>query len=191
MRFILEMVEGTEYQVSVERIICKESVDREIESSTARELIKQVVTKLKLLIEAFPDANLSSMTEQCRRLDIQHANAKTKYNLTVQQLFHDGITWGRVTLFYAFSVGFLVHVLQRDMGHLVNSVLTWSQGIFRSKLNPWIEQSGGWENFLEFANRAVEGNGGDQVNGLGGKLLAAAAVLGIAALAGILVGRGH
>ena len=37
----------------------------------------------------------------------------------------------------------------------------------------------------------MEGNGGDQVNGLGGKLLAAAAVLGIAALAGILVGRGH
>ena len=47
------------------------------------------------------------------------------------------------------------------------------------------------ENFIEFARKASEGNERDHSNGLGSKLLAAAAVLGIAALGLFAVGKSH
>nr|QHX41455.1 Bcl-2-like protein [Halisarca dujardinii]QIZ30870.1 Bcl-2-like protein [Halisarca dujardinii] len=190
MKLVLEIVEDTEYQESVETVINKRTVASDIDSSANKDLIYVVVKKLRLLVEAFQESQLPSLLEQCDRLNVTHANARTRYNLTVQQLFHDGVTWGRVVLFCAFSVGYLVHVVRRDMAHLSDSVIKWTVGVFKSKLDPWIEQSGGWENFSAFADRVLAGSEGEQGSGLGGRLLAAAAVLGIAALAGLIVGRG-
>ena len=109
-----------------------------------RKRVKEAAVLLQKLTEAFPDAGIENMTQQCERLDIHHANAGRKYNVTVQHLFSDGITWGRVTLFYSFSIGFALHVADRQMDELVNSVRTWSVQVMNNKVNPWIHTNGGW-----------------------------------------------
>lgn len=156
-----------------------------------RKRVKEAAVLLQKLTEAFPDAGIENMTQQCERLDIHHANAGRKYNVTVQHLFSDGITWGRVTLFYSFSIGFALHVADRQMDELVNSVRTWSVQVMNNKVNPWIHTNGGWESFIVFANKALSGKKDeDSTHSLGGKLLTAAAVVGVAAIAGFFAVRG-
>lgn len=142
--FLSRVLEQRSYKPLAERMLNKKMLEQVVSDPVAKKQVEEAATLLQRLTEAFPDANIESMTQQCERLDIHHANAGSKYNLTVQHLFGDGITWGRVTLFYAFSIGFALHVADRQMDELVNSVMTWSMQVLQNKLNPWIHANGGW-----------------------------------------------
>ena len=149
--FLARVLEQRNYTLLAERLLDKKVLEQVVSNPLEKKQVEEAASLLQRLTEAFPDANIENMTQQCERLDIHHANAGRKYNLTVHHLFGDGITWGRVTLFYAFSIGFALHVADRQMDELVNSVMTWSIQVMHSKLNPWIHANGGW------VSRVVDG----------------------------------
>lgn len=141
--FLSQVLEQRSYKPLADKMATK-MMEEILSDPKDRKLVKEAAVLLQKLTEAFPDAGIENMTQQCERLDVHHANAGRKYNLTVQHLFSDGITWGRVTLFYSFSIGFALHVADRQMDELVNSVKTWSVQVMNNKVNPWIHANGGW-----------------------------------------------
>ena len=142
--FLSRVLKERSYKPLADEMATKTVLEEILSDQIDRKRVKDAAVLLQKLTEAFPDAGIENMTQQCERLDVHHANAKQKYSLTVQHLFNDGITWGRVTLFYSFSIGFALHVADRQMDELVNSVQTWSVQVMNNKVNPWIHANGGW-----------------------------------------------
>lgn len=144
MLYFSQCLEQWNYKVLADRSKDKKELEVLVGGPVELKLVEEVAELLQKLTETFPDAGVENMTQQCERLDVHHANARRKYDLTVKHLFNDGITWGRVTLFYAFSTGFALHVVDRQMDELVDSVATWSVQQMKSKVNQWIHENGGW-----------------------------------------------
>ena len=141
--FLSRVLEERSYKPLADKM-AKKMLEELVCDPIDRKRVKDAAVLLQKLTEAFSDAGIENMTQQCERLDVHHANARQKYSTTVQHLFSDGITWGRVTLFYSFSIGFALHVADRQMDELVNSVQTWSVQVMNNKVNPWIHANGGW-----------------------------------------------
>lgn len=144
MQFLAQVLKERKYEFLADKMMNNKALEEIISNPQERKQVEEAATLLQKLTEAFTDASIENMIQQCERLDVHHANAGRKYNMTVQHLFSDGITWGRVTLFYAFSIGFALHVADRQMDELVNSVATWSIQVMHSKVNHWIHANGGW-----------------------------------------------
>ena len=142
--FLSRVLKERSYKPLADEMATKTVLEEILSDQIDRKRVKDAAVLLQKLTEAFPDAGIENMTQQCERLDVHHANARQKYSTTVQHLFSDGITWGRVTLFYSFSIGFALHVADRQMDELVNSVQTWSVQVMNNKVNPWIHANGGW-----------------------------------------------
>ena len=144
IHFLARVLKERNYESLANKMMNSKALEEMLSDPRERKQVEQAATLLQKLTETFTDASIENMTQQCERLDVHHANARRMYNVTVQHLFSDGITWGRVTLFYAFSIGFALHVADRQMDELVNSVTTWSIQVMQSKINPWIHANGGW-----------------------------------------------
>ena len=83
-------------------------------------------------------------TNMVNQLHITPDTAQMTYFAIVQELFHDGINWGRVVALFSFSGCLAVHCVQREMPAVVDQILEWTRAFVDNRLNSWINQHGGW-----------------------------------------------
>jgi len=62
----------------------------------------------------------------------------------VNELFSDGIKWGRIVALFAFSGALAVHCIQKEMPILVEQVVDWTVAYIDGHLMTWIVQNGDW-----------------------------------------------
>ena len=192
--FLKDILEEHYYEGLVKGITDQKRFRELTERENIRNMVQKVTGKLKAIMAKFPESNVTSVRQRCSRLDIHQANASAKYHVTAQHLFHDGITWGRLALFYSFTASFCVYVAESQMEDLVDSTIEWCLALQHSRLDPWILQSHGWDGFVEYADKALgekpQVNEDDETHfHFSGKLVAAAAVIGAAALASFFGSR--
>ncbi|XP_020489507.1 bcl-2-like protein 1 [Labrus bergylta] len=102
-----------------------------------------------LFTQAFSD--LSS------QLDITPNTAYHSFKSVMDEVFKDGVNWGRIVGLFAFGGVLCVECVQKDMGELVSRIAGWMTTYLDEHISAWIESQGGWDCFVEIFGRGAVG----------------------------------
>ena len=87
--------------------------------------------------------------EMLAELSLEEGNIQHSYNEIVSQIFNDDINWGRIASFIAFSAHIAVHCAKQErLCHKVPDIVTWTDKMMVDKLQSWIVDQGGLEEFI-------------------------------------------
>lgn len=105
---------------------------------------------MRVLGEEFEQRYNEVFTEMCNQLHITPANAQATFVTIVNQLFSDGVRWGRIVALFAFTGCLAVQCVEREMPLLVDQVVEWTTSYIEVHLDSWIIENGGWDSFVSF-----------------------------------------
>ncbi|XP_050763569.1 bcl-2-like protein 1 [Gymnogyps californianus] len=83
----------------------------------------------------------SDLTSQ---LHITPGTAYQSFEQVVNELFRDGVNWGRIVAFFSFGGALCVESVDKEMRVLVGRVVSWMTTYLTDHLDPWIQENGGW-----------------------------------------------
>ncbi|XP_071428634.1 bcl-2-like protein 1 [Pithys albifrons albifrons] len=88
----------------------------------------------------------SDLTSQ---LHITPGTAYQSFEQVVNELFRDGVNWGRIVAFFSFGGALCVESVDKEMRVLVKRIVSWMATYLTDHLDPWIQENGGWERFVD------------------------------------------
>lgn len=104
----------------------------------------------------------SDLTSQ---LHITPGTAYQSFEQVVNELFRDGVNWGRIVAFFSFGGALCVESVDKEMQGLVERIATWMATYLTEHLDPWIQDNGGWVSLGEGPGRGRVGLGGGEREG--------------------------
>ncbi|XP_062871001.1 bcl-2-like protein 1 [Trichomycterus rosablanca] len=83
------------------------------------------------------------------QLHITPATAYQSFASVMDEVFRDGINWGRIVGLFAFGGALCVECVEKEMSPLVARIAEWMTVYLDSHIQPWIQEHGGWEAFAK------------------------------------------
>ncbi|XP_029908230.1 bcl-2-like protein 1 [Myripristis murdjan] len=122
----------------------------------------------------------SSLSSQ---LHITPATAYHSFESVMDEVFRNGVNWGRVVGLFAFGGALCVECVERDMNQLVPRIADWMTTYLDNHIEPWIQREGGWDRFAEIYGRDAAAEARRAQESLRRWLL-----VGVVLLTGVLLG---
>lgn len=104
--------------------------------------VYQAVRKLGDEFENKQDS--SDFHDMVTSLQITPETAHSTFSTVTNEMFSNGINWGRVVALIGFGGAFSVECVSRNMPQLVDLVVDWVATYMNSNLKDWISKNGGW-----------------------------------------------
>ncbi len=82
--------------------------------------------------------------EMCNQLHITPNTAHPTFTAIVNELFSDGIKWGRIVALFSFGGSLAVQCVEKEMPLLVDQIVDWVTNYVDTHLQSWITEHGGW-----------------------------------------------
>ncbi|XP_029380694.1 apoptosis regulator Bcl-2 [Echeneis naucrates] len=93
-------------------------------------------------------------TEMSRQLYISSSVAQRRFAEVIDELFRDGVNWGRIIAFFEFGGAVCVEcAAKEELSPQVDNVAEWMTEYLNGPLNSWIKDNGGWDAFVELYDR--------------------------------------
>ncbi|KAF7656860.1 hypothetical protein LDENG_00034780 [Lucifuga dentata] len=86
-------------------------------------------------------------TSICSQLMIKPSTAVQSFKSVLDELFKNGINWGRIVGLFVFGGALCVDCIERDMSYLVSCIADWMTIYLDEHISPWIHSQGGWDSF--------------------------------------------
>lgn len=83
------------------------------------------------------------------QLHITPATAYQSFESVMDEVFRDGVNWGRVVGLFVFGGALCVECVEKEMSSLVERIADWMTVYLDNHIQPWIHSQGGWERFAE------------------------------------------
>ncbi|KAL6120136.1 bcl2l1 [Pungitius sinensis] len=83
------------------------------------------------------------------QLHITPATAYQSFENVMDEVFRDGVNWGRIVGLFAFGGALCVECVDKEMSPLVGRIIEWMTVYLDNHIQPWIQTQGGWERFAE------------------------------------------
>lgn len=83
------------------------------------------------------------------QLHITPATAYQSFESVMDEVFRDGVNWGRIVGLFAFGGALCVECVEKEMSPLVGRIAEWMTVYLDNHIQPWIQSQGGWERFAE------------------------------------------
>lgn len=113
-----------------------------VQSAAVRQALREAGDEFELRYRrAFSD-----LTSQ---LHITPGTAYQSFEQVVNELFRDGVNWGRIVAFFSFGGALCVESVDKEMRVLVGRIVAWMTTYLTDHLDPWIQENGGWERFVD------------------------------------------
>lgn len=87
--------------------------------------------------------------EMSSQLHLTPFTARGRFATVVEELFRDGVNWGRIVAFFEFGGIMCVESVNREMASLVDNIALWMTEYLNHHLHTWIQDNGGWDAFVE------------------------------------------
>ncbi|XP_061186042.1 apoptosis regulator R1-like isoform X1 [Saccostrea echinata] len=120
-------------------------------SQTNNNKIYKTVRKLGDEFENKQDS--SDLHEMVTSLQITPETAYSTFTTVTEEMFSNGINWGRVVALIGFGGALSVECVSRNMPQLVDSIVDWVAAYMNSNLKDWISKNGGWQGFVDFYSK--------------------------------------
>ncbi|KAK5889072.1 hypothetical protein CesoFtcFv8_015106 [Champsocephalus esox] len=96
-------------------------------------------------------------TEMSRQLYLTSTTAQRRFSEVIDELFRDGVNWGRIIAFFEFGGTVCVECASKqEMTSQVDNIAEWMTEYLNGPLSSWIQDNGGWEAFVELYDRQRE-----------------------------------
>ncbi|XP_060931260.1 bcl-2-like protein 1 [Limanda limanda] len=83
------------------------------------------------------------------QLHITPATAYQSFESVMDEVFRDGVNWGRIVGLFAFGGALSVECVEKEMSPLVGRITEWMTVYLDNNIQTWIQSQGGWEHFAE------------------------------------------
>ena len=113
-----------------------------IPMTTVKQILRETDNEFKLRYQQ----TFSDLTSQ---LHITPGTAYQSFEQVVNELFRDGVNWGRIVAFFSFGGALCVESVDKEMQVLVSRIATWMATYLNDHLEPWIQENGGWNTFVK------------------------------------------
>ena len=90
--------------------------------------------------------------QTCNQLHVTPSTARQTFHLVVNDIFQDGINWGRIVALFAFGGTLATQCVEKEMPLLVDQLIEWMTVYTDTHLMSWILQNGGWVGCLLLAS---------------------------------------
>ncbi|XP_036374454.1 apoptosis regulator Bcl-2-like [Megalops cyprinoides] len=104
-------------------------------------------------IERMYQRDLAEMSQQ---LHFTPSTAQRRFAAVIEELFRDGVNWGRIVAFFEFGGTMCVESMNREMTSQVDNIAAWMTEYLNGPLQNWIQENGGWDAFVELYGRQRE-----------------------------------
>ncbi|XP_051281473.1 bcl-2-like protein 1 [Dicentrarchus labrax] len=91
------------------------------------------------------------------QLHITPATAYQSFENVMDEVFRDGVNWGRIVGLFAFGGALCVECVEKEMSPLVGRIIEWMTVYLDNHIQPWIQSQGGWERFAEIFGQDAAG----------------------------------
>uniref|UniRef100_A0A7M4EPU7 Apoptosis regulator Bcl-2 n=1 Tax=Crocodylus porosus TaxID=8502 RepID=A0A7M4EPU7_CROPO len=91
----------------------------------------------------------SDVAQMSGQLHLTPFTARRRFMAVVEELFRDGVNWGRIVAFFGFGGVMCVENVNQEMSPLVDNIATWMMEYLNRHLQNWIQDNGGWDAFIE------------------------------------------
>lgn len=83
--------------------------------------------------------------DMSRQLGLSSAAASARFSEVLDELFRDGVNWGRIIAFFEFGGTVCVECASREeMRAQVDRIADWMTEYLNGPLRSWMEDNGGW-----------------------------------------------
>ncbi|KTG47299.1 hypothetical protein cypCar_00032399 [Cyprinus carpio] len=87
---------------------------------------------------------------------IQRNTTQRSFLAVAEELFKDGVNWGRIIAFFEFGGTMCVESVNREMASQVDNIAHWMTDYLNGPLENWIEENGGWVRLTQMAYDKVK-----------------------------------
>ncbi|KAG5841969.1 apoptosis regulator Bcl-2-like isoform X1 [Anguilla rostrata] len=94
--------------------------------------------------------------EMSQQLHFTPNTAQRRFTSVIEELFRDGVNWGRIVAFFEFGGTMCVESMNREMSAQVDNIASWMTEYLNGPLQNWIQENGGWDAFVELYGRQQE-----------------------------------
>ena len=98
---------------------------------------------LRRLSDELEDRHSTVLSSMCNRLNVVSGSAQTKFVQVADEVFRDGINWGRIVAIFAFGAKLAQYCMRNGLQQDVEEIIVWV-GNYISSLSTWIHSHGGW-----------------------------------------------
>ncbi|XP_026052354.1 apoptosis regulator Bcl-2 [Carassius auratus] len=95
----------------------------------------------------------SDFAEMSKQLHLTSITAQQRFTAVIDELFRDGVNWGRIIAFFEFGGTVCVECVNKEMTAHVDNIAGWMTEYLNGPLHSWIQENGGWEAFVELYGR--------------------------------------
>ncbi|XP_026998266.1 apoptosis regulator Bcl-2 [Tachysurus fulvidraco] len=103
-------------------------------------------------LESLYRPDFAEMTKRLRETPV--GAEQRRFAAVADELFRDGINWGRVVAFFEFGAMVCVQCApDAERSACAENVARWMAEYLNGPLNGWIQENGGWDAFVELYMR--------------------------------------
>ncbi|XP_051989514.1 apoptosis regulator Bcl-2 [Xyrauchen texanus] len=95
----------------------------------------------------------SDFAEMSKQLHLTSLTAHQRFTSVIDELFRDGVNWGRIIAFFEFGGTVCVECVNKEMTAQVDNIAGWMTEYLNGPLYAWIQENGGWAAFVELYGR--------------------------------------
>lgn len=82
--------------------------------------------------------------EMSHQLYLTSTMAQRRFTEVIDELFRDGVNWGRIIAFFEFGGTICVECVNKEMTSQVDHIAGWMTEYLNGPLHSWIDENGGW-----------------------------------------------
>ena len=110
----------------------------------------KVQLTMQILGDEFEHRYNEVFQQMCNQLHITPNTARHTFVAVVNELFSDGVKWGRIVALFSFAGTLAVQCIEKEMPPVVDQIVDWVTNYVDNHLMSWILENDGWDGFVEF-----------------------------------------
>lgn len=131
---------------------------RTLTSQPPHDHLEDVKTALRDSADEFEELFTQAFSNLSSQLDITPDTAYHSFKSVMDEVFKDGVNWGRIVGLFVFGGVLCVECVEKDMSNLVPRIADWMTIYLDENIASWIQSQGGWVCFAQIfgQNAAAE-----------------------------------
>ncbi|XP_050418797.1 bcl-2-like protein 1 [Patella vulgata] len=110
----------------------------------------KICSTMRSLGDEFEDRYRNQFDDMVNQLDITPDIAYQTFKAVVNELFIDGVNWGRIVALFAFGGSICVQCVEKNMPRVVDNIVDWVATYCDNDLRQWINSHNSWQGFVAF-----------------------------------------
>lgn len=106
--------------------------------------MEAVKTALRDSADEFEQLFTQAFSDLSSQLEITPDTAYHSFKSVMDEVFKDGVNWGRIVGLFAFGGVLCVECVEKGTSELVSRIADWMTMYLDEHISPWIQRQGGW-----------------------------------------------